>query len=163
MRIMNDLSYLAFGVAYRRVGVVFIQQGKLTHWQISNAAAGSTDHIAKFTIGLIEEHGPHVVVTEQVSTRCRKGATSQALIAAIASAAIEHNVLDVQIERTFEYANKYQEAETLVGRYPELIPWLPKPRRFYDNEPRNTVLFEALALAEAARRGPSTRLAAAVG
>jgi hypothetical protein len=163
MRIMNDLSFMAFGVAYRRVGVVFIQQGKLTHWQISNAAAASTENIKKFTRGLIEEHGPHVVVTERITTRCRKGATSQALIAAIVSTSIEHKVLDVRIERTFEYANKYREAEMLVGRYPELTPWLPKPRRFYDNEPRNTVLFEALALAEAARRGPSTRLAAALG
>jgi hypothetical protein len=52
------------------------------------------------------------------------------------------------VPREHRYPNKYAEADALVDRYPELAPWKPMKRRFYDNEPRNTVLFEALALAD---------------
>lgn len=61
--------------------------------------------------------------------------------------AAHNHLLEVGVPRKQGFANKYAEAEVLVERYPELAPWKPEKRRFYDNEPRNTVLFEALSLA----------------
>lgn len=60
--------------------------------------------------------------------------------------AANQEVLDIAVVREFRFPNNY--AETLAERYPILAPWKPKPRRFFDNEPRNTVLFEALVLAD---------------
>jgi hypothetical protein len=57
-------------------------------------------------------------------------------------------LLDVAVARECCYANKYVEADALAERYPDIAAWKPKKRRFFDNEPRNTVLFEALALAD---------------
>jgi hypothetical protein len=62
--------------------------------------------------------------------------------------AADHELLDIAVERPSLFPNKYAEAEALAARYPELAAWKPKPRRFFDNEPRNTVLFEALALGD---------------
>ena len=45
------------------------------------------------------------------------------------------------------YANKYDEAEALAERFLEMKPWLPKRRTLWDEEPRLTIIFEALSLA----------------
>ena len=67
------------------------------------------------------------------------------------------------VAREQEYANKYEEAAALGEQFPDLAPWVPKKRRFFDNEPRNTVLFEAVALALSILNGPTPVLAHAMG
>ncbi len=102
-------------------------------------------------------------MTEKVTEAAKKGEKTKAIVLAIAERAAQNYVLDVSVARTQGYANKYEEAEALARRYSDIRPWLPRKRRFFDNEPRNTVLFEALSLAEAVFRGSSTDLAAAMG
>ena len=144
---MAALKILAFAAASGRVGSVFLIGDELMDWHMSNKAAESdvaaTDHAQR----LINELMPDVVVTEELETARHKGKHTLALIAAIALAAEDNNLLEVSVPREHRYPNKYAEADALVERYPELAPWKPVKRRFYDNEPRNTVLFEALALA----------------
>lgn len=72
-------------------------------------------------------------------------------------------VLDVVIGRERAFKNKYEEAAHYAARYPQLTAVQPKPRCLFDREPRSTVLFEAVALAEAVRRNPTSRLAKAMG
>ena len=43
-------------------------------------------------------------------------------------------------------------------RYPELQKRLPTKRHFYDSEPKNTVLIDALLLAETVYNGPDLPL-----
>ena len=88
-----------------------------------------------------------MIVTEEPETAKHKGKHTLSLIAAIARTAEHNDLIDVSVPRDHHFSNKYAEADALVEQYPELAPWKPKKRRFYDNEPRNTVLFEALALA----------------
>lgn len=102
-------------------------------------------------------------MTEKAEAAACKGDKTKAIIHAIAAIAAQNYVLDVSVVRTHEHANKYEEAEVLARRHPDIRPWLPGKRRFFDNEPRNIVLFEALSLAEVVMRGPSTSLAAAMG
>lgn len=90
-----------------------------------------------------------MVVTEELETAKHKGKHTLALLAAIARTADHNGLLDVSVPRDHRFRNKYAEADALVQQFPELAPWKPTKRRFYDNEPRNTVLFEALALAQA--------------
>jgi len=96
---------------------------------------------------LINDLMPDVIVTEELESAKHKGKHTLALIAAIARTAEHNHLLDVSLPRDHHFRNKYAEADALVEQYPELAPWKPMKRRFYDNEPRNTVLFEALALA----------------
>lgn len=145
---MAALRVLAFAAATGRVGSVFLVGNNLIDWHISNKAAESGVEAAAHAQTLINDLTPDVVVTEELETARHKGKHTLALIAAIARTAEYNQLLDVSVPREHRYSNKYAEADALVDLYPELAPWKPVKRRFYDNEPRNTVLFEALALAE---------------
>jgi hypothetical protein len=144
---MAALRVLAFAAATGRVGSVFLIGDQLVDWHISNKAAESGVEAAGHAQALINDLMPDVVVTEELETANHKSKHTLDLIAAIARTAEHNHLLDLSVPREHRYPNKYAEADALVERYPELTPWKPMRRRFYDNEPRNTVLFEALALA----------------
>lgn len=139
---------LAIAAATGRVGYVFFVGKRLLDWRVSEKAARSPIEAAGVAQGWINELEPEVVVTEKPGPRSKKDGKTLELNSAIARTASENYVLDISVERTPEHPNKYDEAKAQAERYPELAAWLPKKRRFFDNEPRNIVLFEALSLAE---------------
>ena len=160
---MAALKILSIAAASGRVGYVYLDNSVLKDWCISGKAAQSPADAARLTQKWISRLKPEVVVTEKVEAAARKGDKTKDILRAIANRAAQNYVLDVSVAHTHDFANKYEEAEALARRYPEIQPWLPGKRRFFDNEPRNTVLFEALSLAEAVMRGPRTNLARALG
>jgi len=160
---MAALRVLAIAVAKGRAGYVYLADGELRDWNISVKAVKSANSLAGWVQHLIMELKPDVVVTEKITKDCRKGKKTKRFIQAAAELASHNYVLDVSVERPRSHSCKYAEAEELVGRYPELEGWLPKKRRYFDSEPRNTILFEALALAEVVINGPPLRLARAMG
>jgi len=114
--------------------------------------------------GLIDTLQPKVVVTEKCDEASKKGWRAKRLISAIAERASHNYVLDVSVQRPRTFPSKYEEAEALVSRHPDLTGYLPeRKRRFYEFEPRNMIIFEALALAEAVIHGPPEKLAATMG
>ncbi|MEQ8311071.1 MAG: hypothetical protein RIE24_05445 [Silicimonas sp.] len=154
---------LAIAAARRRVGYVFLDNHTLKDWRISNSAARSSTDAAGAAQEWVNALQPTIVVTEQLEPGSRKGAHTKGVIRAIAKTAERNPVLTVSVARVQLYANKYEEAAALAVRYPELQAWVPQQRRAFDNEPRNTVIFEALALAQRVIDGPPTLLAAAMG
>lgn len=161
---MAALSVLAIAVASGKVGYVYLHGGRLRDWGITVKAAKSGSDLVGFVQGLINDLRPDVVVTEDLSRDCRKGDHVKSLIRTIAELASHNAVLDVSVQRPRKHASKYEEAQELATRHPEIAGYLPaRKRRIYDFEPRGMVLFEALALAEAVINGPPTKLAAAMG
>jgi hypothetical protein len=152
---MATLRIIAFAAASGRVGFVLLVGERLMDWQISNKAGKTADGAAAYALALIDKFTPDVVVTEQVDRALHKGSRAKDIIEAIAQTAADNFVLDVSVVREQRYPNKYVEADALVARYPDLAAWKPIKRRFFDNEPRNTVLFEALALADEVVRDPN--------
>jgi hypothetical protein len=148
---MEPNRVLAVAAATGRVGMVFLIGNRLMDWQISGKAAKSPEQAARFADAIIRSHRPDVFITERIDVARNKGDKAKALIDAMANAAAEHELLDISVERPHDFPNKYAEAAMLIERYPEIAAWQPR-RRFFDNEPRSTVLFEALALAENALR-----------
>ena len=157
------LRILAFAAAYRRVAYVLLIDRELKDWRISEKAAGSPVEAAAFAQKWINELKPNVVVTERPGAARKKSEGTRVLIAAIAQTAEHNYLLDIEVPRAHRFRSKYEEAVALVERYPEIAGWLPKKRRFFDNEPRSTVLFEALALADEVQSGPTFTAAAALG
>jgi hypothetical protein len=145
---MEPNRLLAVSAATGRIGIVFFIGERVMDWQISGKAAKSPELAVRYLACLIASHRPDVIVTEKLSSARSKGGHTKGLIAAMADVAANHELLDIVIDRPNEFANKYDEADALAERYPELAAWKPKRRRFFDNEPRNTVLFEAVALAD---------------
>ncbi len=161
---MAALSILAFAVASGKVGYVYLAGGALQDWGITVKAAKDGSQLVGFAQGLITNLKPDVVVTENTGRGSRKGATTKRLIQSLAELASHNPVLDVSVPRPRTFPSKYEEADALVVRYPEMAGYLPSSkRRIFDFEPRRMVLFEALALAQEVMDGPPTDLAAAMG
>lgn len=160
---MAALRYLAVAVAKGRAGYVYIVDGELMDWGLSVKAAKSTNNLAEWLQKLISDLKPDVVITEKDTQNCRKGKRAKRLIATARELASHNYVLDVSVEKRRNHLCKYTEAQALVERYPELEGWLPKKRPYFGSEPRNTILFEALAMAEQVIFGPPEKLAAAMG
>ena len=154
MTTMAALKLLAIAAVSRHVAYVYLIGDRLVDWRISDRASSSAEKASATVQGWINLLKPDVVATEKIGSNVRKGAKAKAAIDAIAMVAANNEVLDVAIHREQAFPNKYLEADAIVADYPELRPWLPKKRLFYDNEPRNTVLFEAMALAQLVLRGP---------
>ena len=160
---MAALKVLAVAVAKGRAGYVYISAGELRDWDVSVKAAKSTSNLVEWVQHLINRLQPDIVVTEKITERCRKGSKTKRLIRAAMEIASHNYVLDISIERPRKFPCKYTEAEALTKSFPELIGWLPKKRRYFDSEPRNTILFEALAYADEIIKGSPLRLAQAMG
>ena len=144
---MKRLKVLAIAAATGRIGYVFLIGGKLRDWGLSKKASKSPANAAEQTRLWIERLKPDVVVTEKVSATSTKGTKSKHLIEAIARVASQSKLLDVCVARASDFKNKYDEAKQLGERFPEISAWVPRLRRIWEPEPRNTILFEALALA----------------
>jgi hypothetical protein len=159
---MAALRILSIAAATGRIAYVYLIGDRLMDWRISDKASHSVSEARKASERWIETLQPDVVVTEIAVSKTRKGDNTRHLIEAIADVAETAPILDVKVTREQDYPNKYAEAAALAERYPELLPWVPKQRRFFDNEHRNTVLFEALALAQTILRNPSITLGASM-
>lgn len=161
---MATLRVLSLAVSSGRVGYVFLEGTQLLDWAVTTTVSGKATDLVAFVQELINTLKPDVVVTEKCDQNCRKGSRSRQLIASIAELASHNYVLDVAVSRPRVFQSKYEEAESAVGRHPDLIGYLPdKKRRFFEFEPRNMIVFEALALAEEVILGPPDKLAAAMG
>ena len=160
---MAALRVLAIAVAKGRAGYVYMSGDEPLDWGISVKASKSANNLVDWMQSLIIDLRPDIVVTEKITKDCRKGRKTRRLIAAAAELASHNYVLDVAVERPRHSTCKYTEAEELVIRYPDLAGWLPKKRRYFESEPRSTILFEALVLAEKILKGPPLQLAKAMG
>lgn len=155
---------LAAAAASGKTAYVFFVDGRLKQWGMSRKASKSAGHASSVMKQWIDQLRPDVVITEDIQYADKKSEKTKSIIDAMACTADkEPTVNSLRITRQQHYQNKYDEAEALAQAYPILKAWVPKPRRFFDNEPRNTVLFEALALADYIFEGPATNLAAAMG
>lgn len=158
------LNVISLSVRSGAVAYVYLDQGQLRDWAISTTVSGSRSDLVAFVQTLINELQPDVVVSEKCDHRCRKGPKTRELIASIAALASHNYVLDVSVPRPAVSTNKHDEAKDMVSRHPELIGYVPKRKpRIYESEPRNLLIFEAVALAEAVTHGPPEQLAAAMG
>jgi hypothetical protein len=152
---MERRSYLSFAVATAKASYVFMCDGQVFDWGITVEAVKSEAGIAGFAQVLITKLQPEVVVTETCDEHCRKGKRSRELIEAIADCASNNAVYDVAVPRPREFPTKYEEAVHLAARHPEVAGYLPDcKRRIYEFEPRGMMIFEAIALAKRAMKGP---------
>ncbi|MEM9010623.1 MAG: hypothetical protein AAGE18_05300 [Pseudomonadota bacterium] len=146
---MVGRNLLALAVASGRAAYVYFGDGQLCDWGTSVRATADPAEIAGFTQERINELRPDVVVTEKLDAQCRKGAKSRVLIRAITETASHNEVYDIAVPRPRDFPSKFEEAQHLAARYPEIAGYLPaQRRRIYDSEPRGMIVFEALALAE---------------
>jgi hypothetical protein len=158
-----ELRLMAFAAASGRVAIVFFIGKKLMDWRISDSASKNPDQAITWIERQIGVLKPDVIVTENTALAHRKGDTARSITEAVSQVAEKLRLLNPRVRRHHDYINKYEEADAIAELYPELKSWLPRWRRFFENEPRNTVLFEAMSYALSILRDPSRHLSAAMG
>lgn len=138
---------LSLAAATGRIGHVFLDKADLQDWKLSRVVANDPEAAARHVRRLIETFRPDVVVTEKIIEESRKGDRARANIMAMAKEAANHQLYDIAVVRARPFKNKYLEAEALTERFPALLSRLPDRRKAWNSEPKQTVIFEALALA----------------
>ena len=147
---------LAFGAGSHKVGYVFLVDELPVDWKMSRKHSLSPEAARPFAERWIVKLAPDVVVVENTTKAKRKGERTKAVVEAIAEVAIAARLRVVAVPRPRHFPNKFAEAAALAERFPALKPWIPRPRKLWDAEPREVVLFEALALALEANRPKRT-------
>jgi len=156
-------SVLAVAAATGRVAYTYFLDNEIQDWDISDKAATAPENAASWVQDLIENYQPDVLVTEKITSRMRKGDQAKAMIATIADLATINYMPGVTVTPPRYFENKYEEANHLARLYPEIKPWLPSPRKFYEREPRDIILFEAVTLARVIMDDPAAHIAASMG
>ncbi len=137
---------LSVAVASRKIAFVFLIDGCLKDWQLSRAGGMSAPKGRSFLRTAIAQCKPDLVVIENPYGPTRKYGRPHEILLAMAQDLADSTTPHRLVMRAQAYANKYEEAAALAKQFPEIAPWLPKPRRIWDNEPTEMIYFEALAL-----------------
>lgn len=144
------LRILSVAVASRKIGYVLLIDGNLKDWQVSRSGGMSAPKGRSFLRTATAQYKPDLVVIENPYGSTRKYGTSREILMALAQDLEDSAAPRLLVERKQVYANKYVEAAALAEKFPEIAPWLPAPRKLWDNEPPEMIYFEALALAQQA-------------
>lgn len=139
-------NVLAIAAASTKLGHAFLIDGTPFDWGTSKESSGSPRQAYRYTQKKIAYYRPELLVTELVTDTSKKGQYSRSLINMVAKAAQDADVQWCLVAREQTYANKYQEAQALALRFPELKPSLPGPRKWWQTEDQRMIIFEALAL-----------------
>jgi hypothetical protein len=143
---MKGRRVVGIAVASGRVAYVFLIDDKLYSWGLSRKAAESPEEARRIIQLWVARMRPDVLVVEKITERCRKGEKAKAIVKAIADVAADAPLNVVSVPRRRSHRNKYVEALALADRFSQLQDRLPKKRKVWDSEPRNTTIFEALSL-----------------
>lgn len=144
--ITKPFKTLSVAASSGKVGFVLLIDGELKDWGLSIKASKSPTLAANKAQQWIAFYQPDVVITELVTKHSRKSQHNQQVIQAIAQTVIKSDAQHIEAERIQTYDNKYVEAQTLAEQYPAIANWLPKPRKLWEAEPKNMVLFEAISI-----------------
>ena len=139
---------LAFAAASGRVAHVLVVKDSIKSLGMSRKASMGPQEARAYAAQQIEQLRPDIVLTEKLRTPSKKGAKTREIIGALRSVAELADVESLAVVRSQAHANRFVEAQDLARRYPTLRPYLPKPRRLWDPEPKTLIYFEALSLIE---------------
>ncbi len=148
MRVAQN-RILALAARYGRIGYVYIKNGQPKDWALSCKGYKSGANAAGLTGNWIAKYDPDVVIIEDPTSVRRKGRNTRGRLRSMLRVAERSPALIAKTHRIQRFKNAYLEAQALADAYPQMADKLPV-RRFYDTEPRNLVLFEAVALAQSA-------------
>jgi len=151
----NEHKLLAIAVASGKIGYVFIINGKLMDWGLSKQASATPGMAKCRVLDWLDFYRPDVVVTEKQHRFSRKSEMTHSVIEGVTMAVKNKGVHLVEVERERLHKNKYEEIDALAVQFPNLAGWAPHKRRAWESEMRETILFDALAMAIQYREQPA--------
>ena len=145
---MRRRKLLAIAASSGKVGFVYFSGDELLDWGLSAKASKGIEQAFDQAKAWLVFYRPDLLIVEHIDQGTRKGRHAQSLITAVQGAASDLHIDHESVVRRSRHPNKYAEAAALAFEFPQLEPWLPRPRKIWEPEPRNIIYFEALALAK---------------
>jgi hypothetical protein len=142
----TNFKIMGLAVAAGKAGFVILRDGKLLDWKVSKKATKSPEKMQRILQGWLDVHQPDCVISEAINPYSRKSDRTLSIMQASENVIITNDCQHIAIPRERNYPNKYDEIAALSELYPQIAPWAPNPRKCFEPEPFNTILFEALAL-----------------
>jgi len=137
---------LAIAVGSGKIGYVFIIDGELSDWGLTQKHSKSPEKAVAKVKEWIDYYAPNIVITEKLTFQTRKSGRTVTNIQAISDLAERASAHHIEVVRVQWFDNKYEEIGALCERYPLIANLAPKKRRLWESEHPNTVIFEALSL-----------------
>ncbi len=149
----DELRVLAIDPFHRGLGFAILEgPHRLVDWGIKKATGDKNIECVRIVKDLIDYYLPHVLVLENsAGKRSRRCARVQELLRAVREATRQKGVkvMDLtpdSVRRAF-LPKKDIVAAAIAGRFPELAPRLPRPRKCGDSEHSAMPVFDATAFA----------------
>ncbi len=146
---VSENRILVLAARYGRIGYVYIKNGQPKGWLLSCKGYRTAREAATLTGSWIAKFDPDVVIIEDPKSAKRKGRKTKSRLRSMLRIAERSPAMVAKTRRIQQFRNAYLEANALAEMFPQMANKLPV-RKFYDTEPRNLVLFEALSLAQSA-------------
>ena len=144
----SNFKVMGLAVAAGKVGFVILRNDQLLDWKVSKVAAKSPERMQQVLQGWLDIHQPDCVISETINLYSRKSNRTLSVMKAAEYVITTNDCQHITIPRERNYQNKYEEIAALSDIHPIIAPWAPTPRKCYESEPLNTILFEALALTQ---------------
>lgn len=150
---------LAIDPTSRGLGFTVLEgPDRLIDWGVKQARVRKNSASLKLVAGLIERYRPDSLLVEDVAARSsRRCQRVRELIASIGQVATEmrvaihrlsrHGVRLAFAESCSFPATKHAIATAIAGRFPELTPRLPSPRKAWMSEDERMAIFDGVAFA----------------
>ena len=153
----KDIRVLAIDPSTRGFGFAVLEgPNRLIDWGVKETKTDKKRRTLKLIHDLIDQYQPNVIVVEDYegkgSHRCRR---VRELIEDISKLAAKQEIKvrrfsRAKVKQAFSESgavNKYEIAQTIANRFPELAPRLPRFRKPWMSEDYRMSIFDAVALA----------------
>jgi len=138
---------LSVAVSTGRMAAVFLEDNTVVAWRMSQKAAQNTEDGAAILKSWLEDFEPDLTISED-HRASRKGVCAKATLETVERVLEAHDGLHVLLPRRQVYQDKYEEANALAKRYPQVRKLLPTKPPIWLPEPRRMSYFEALSFVE---------------
>lgn len=155
-RANRDIRILAIDPSTRGFGFAVLEgPNQLVDWGVKETKTDKNRRSLTLIVDLIEQYDPAAIVVEDYagkgSRRCRRAAE---LIDGISRLALNRKVKvkrfsRAEVKQAFAESgavNKYEIAQTIAKRFPELAPRLPRFRKPWMSEDYRMSIFDAVGL-----------------
>lgn len=122
--------------------------GHLEDWQISRVGARSAKDAGAVLKRWIAQYQPDTIISENPDAAMRKAKRQRDILKTFCQIAENEPALNILVVRKKTHKNIYEEAAALIKRHPDIACKLPQKPSIWMPEPRNTIYFEALAMAQ---------------
>jgi hypothetical protein len=149
---------LAIAAHSGAIAWVLLIDDRIKARMVSQTASQPPTAARSFIRTAIAMHKPDFVVLENPNGKTRKKGMSIANLKIISHDLADQGIKHVLADRKHSFNDKYEEAQDLANRHPELRCELGRKPRRWEKDPKEMLFFEAVSMARVVQSAIEIRL-----